>query len=311
MAAILVTGGAGFIGSHLVEELVRRGEQVRVLDDLSSGRRENLRGVIDRIELIEGSVANPAAVEQAMTGATCVLHLGARVSVPRSFEDPAGTHAVNATGTLYLLVAASRARVSRVVYASSSSVYGDGPSLPKEERMPPEPTSPYAVSKLVGELYCRLFHRGYGLETVSLRYFNVFGPRQDPTSPYAAVIPRFVAAMLRGQAPTIFGDGKQSRDFTYVQDVVEANLRAVESRRAPGAVINVAGGQRHTLLQVVAMLNEILGTDIEPVFAPARQGDIRHSHGSIVLARGLLGYEPGVGVRDGLARTVEWFRAHG
>jgi nucleoside-diphosphate-sugar epimerase len=307
----LVTGGAGFIGSHLVHALLQRGEQVRVLDDCSTGRRENLLNILDQIEFVEGSLADPHAVERAVGGVTFILHQGARPSVPRSIQDPLGTHEANATGTLNLLVAACRAGVSRVVYASSSSVYGDTPALPKEERMQPEPRSPYAASKLAGELYCRVFQRAYGLETVSLRYFNVFGPRQDPSSDYAAVIPKFITAMLAGRPPTIFGDGKQSRDFTYVQDVVEANLRTLEAPQAPGSAINIARGERHTLLQLVDLLNDILGTDFEPTFAPARQGDVRHSHASTVLARGLLGYEPSVSFREGLERTVEWFKRHG
>jgi len=311
VALHLVTGGAGFIGSHLVRELVRRGESVRVLDDFSTGRRENLRDVVDRIELVEGSLTDPGAVRRAVEGVTFILHQGARPSVPQSIQDPLRTHEANATGTLNLLVAAHRAGVSRVVYASSSSVYGDTPSLPKEERMPPEPKSPYAISKLAGELYCQVFHKTYGLETLSLRYFNVFGPRQDPSSEYAAVIPKFITAMLAGRAPTTFGDGKQSRDFTYVQDVVEANLKAIGAPQAPGAVINVACGERHTLLQVLSQLNDILGTDFEPIFAPERPGDVRHSRASTILAKGLLGYEARVSLRDGLERVVEWFKQYG
>ena len=310
MELYLVTGGAGFIGSHLVHQLVQRGERVRVLDDFSTGRRENLRSIVDQIELVEGSLTEPEAVEQAVKDVTFILHQGARPSVPRSLADPLGTHEANATGTLNLLVAARRAGVSRVVYASSSSVYGDTLGLPKEERMLPEPRSPYAVSKLAGELYCQLFHKTFGLETVSLRYFNVFGPRQDPTSEYAAVIPKFITSMLNGQPPTIFGDGKQSRDFTYVQDVVEANFRALRAPQAPGAAINVACGKRHTLFQLLDSLNDILGTAFEPTFAPGRQGDVRHSLASTILARGLLGHEPRISFREGLERTVQWFKQH-
>ena len=311
VALSLVTGGAGFIGSHLVHELVRRGERVRVLDNLSTGRRENLRDVVDHIELVEGSLNDPRAVVRAVKGATFILHLGARPSVPQSIRTPLRAHGANATGTLNLLVAAHRAEVSRVVYASSSSVYGDTPALPTEERMHLEPRSPYAVSKLAGELYCQVFHKMYGLGTVSLRYFNVFGPRQDPSSEYAAVIPRFITAMLAGRPPTIFGDGKQSRDFTYVQDVVEANLKATGAPQAPGTAINVACGQRHTLLQLLALLNDILGTDFEAIFAPERPGDVRHSRASTILAKGLLGFEAQVSLRDGLAHAVEWFKQHG
>ena len=308
MGLYLVTGGAGFIGSHLVRELVRRGERVRVLDDFSTGRRENLQDVLDQIELVEGSLTNRDDVERAVNKVTFILHQGARPSVPRSIEDPIGTHEANVTGTLNLLVAARQGGVSRIVYASSSSIYGGTQALPKEERMQPEPRSPYAVSKLAGELYCRLFHTAYGLETLSLRYFNVYGPRQDPTSEYAAVIPKFITCMLKGRPPTIFGDGKQSRDFTYVQDVVEANLCAVKAPQAPGAAINVGSGERHNLIQLIGLLNDILGASVEPVFAPPRQGDVRHSLASTILARGLLGHGPKVSFREGLERTVEWFR---
>lgn len=311
MAVYLVTGGAGFIGSHLAHELVARGERVRVLDDLSTGRRSNLQDILPGIELVEGSLTDPATVKRAVEGATFVLHQAARPSVMRSIQDPLGTNEVNVTGTLNLLMAARCANVSRLVYASSSSVYGDTPTLPKEERMTLEPKSPYAVSKLSGEFYCRMFYKTYGVETVSLRYFNVFGPRQDPSSEYAAVIPRFITAMLGEERPTIFGDGKQSRDFTYVQDVVEANLRALEAPMAPGAAINVACGQRHTLLELLALLNNILGTDCEPILTAARQGDVHHSQASTLLVRELLGFEPRVSFREGLERTVEWFKRHG
>lgn len=310
MTWYLVTGGAGFIGSHLVHELVRRGGRVRVLDDFSTGRRENLLDVAEQVDLVEASLTDPKGLEKAVEGVTFVLHQGARPSVPRSIRDPLGTHEVNATGTLNLLVAARQAGVSRFVYASSSSVYGDTPALPKEEQMSLEPRSPYAVSKLTGEHYCQVFHTAYGLETVSLRYFNVFGPWQDPSSEYAAVIPKFITAMLAGRPPTIFGDGKQSRDFTYVQDVVEANLQAIQATGAVGTVMNVARGERHTLLHLVGLLNDILHTDLEPIFAPARQGDVRHSHASTQRARMLLGYKPGVSFREGLERTVEWFTRH-
>lgn len=311
MTLYLVTGGAGFIGSHLVRELVRRGQRVRVLDDFSTGRQENLRDIADRIEMVEGSLTYPGAVRRAVEGVTFILHQGARPSVPQSIQDPLGTHRANASGTLNLLVAARRAAVSRVVYASSSSVYGDTPALPKEERMPPEPASPYAISKLVGELYCQIFHKMHGLETVSLRYFNVFGPAQDPSSEYAAVIPKFITRMLAGRPPTIFGDGKQSRDFTYVQDVVEANLRAIGAPQAPGTVLNIACGERHSLLQLLTLLNNILGTDFEPIFAPERPGDVRHSRASTILAKGLLGFEAQVSFRGGLERVVDWFKHHG
>ena len=301
----LVTGGAGFIGSHIVDELVRRGETVRVLDNLATGKRENLADAWDRIEFIEGSLTDPATVQRAMQGVNYVLHQGALPSVPRSVADPATSHEVNVTGTVNVLIAARDAGVQRLVYAASSSAYGNSPTLPKCEDMPTNPLSPYAVSKLAGEHYCRAFHQVYGLETVCLRYFNVFGPRQDPKSQYAAVIPRFIEMMRRGEPPTIYGDGSQSRDFTYVANVVQANLLAATAPGAAGRVVNVACGQRHTLLDLVAALNRLLGTDLEPAFQPDRAGDVKHSLADIGAAKELLGYEMLVPFEEGLRRTVE------
>ncbi len=309
MATYLVTGGAGFIGSHLVHALVERGEPVRVFDNFSTGRRENLEGLEGRIEVIEGDLRDPVALEKAVHGINYVLHQAALPSVTRSVEDPLASHAANATGTLNLLLAAKAANVKRVVYASSSSVYGDAPTLPKEEGMKPDPKSPYAASKLMGEYYCQIFYRIFGLETVSLRYFNVFGPRQDPSSPYAAVIPRFISAMLEGRSPVIFGDGLQSRDFTYVENVVEANLLALSAKGVAGEVINVACGKRYTLLTLVECLNRILGSRLVPRFEAPRPGDVRHSQASIEKAQSLLGYKPKVGFEEGLCRTVEWFQS--
>jgi len=304
----LVTGGAGFIGSHIVEELVRRGEQVRVLDNFSTGRRENIAPFLERIELIEGDLRDLPTVRRAVEGVDYVLHQGALPSVPRSIADPLTSNAANITGTLHLLVAARDAGVKRVVYASSSAVYGDSPTLPKREDMLPAPKSPYAVSKLSGEHYCQVFTQVYGLETVSLRYFNVFGPRQDPTSQYAAVIPIFITAMLRGEPPPVHGDGLQSRDFTYVTNNVQANLLAATTPGIAGRVFNIACGRRYTLLELIAALNDILGTHIEPVHTPPRPGDVRHSLADITAAQEAMGYQVEVDFYEGLRRTVEWYR---
>ena len=312
MTTYLVTGGVGFIGSNIVHALVARGARVRVLDNFATGRRGNLAGVEDRVDLIEGDLRRLADVEKAMDGVEVVLHQGALGSVPRSIADPVTSHEANATGTLHVLQAARTAGVRRVVYASSSSVYGDTPTLPKAEDMPPAPQSPYAVTKLAGELYCRVFSSIHAMEAISLRYFNVFGPRQDPTSQYAAVIPKFVRAMLRGERPVIFGDGTQSRDFTYVENVISANLLAAEALPATlgGAVCNVACGERFTLLALVRTLNEILGTRLEPIFQAPRPGDVLHSHAAIERASRLLKYRPIVPFAEGLRRTVDWIRTH-
>ncbi len=306
MATFLVTGGAGFIGSHIVDELVRRGERVRVLDDFSTGKRENLASVAHRVELKGGDIRDVATVKAAMLGVDYVLHQAALPSVPRSVADPMTTNEVNVTGTLNVLMAAREANVKRVVYASSSSVYGNNPTLPKREDMSTNPLSPYAVSKLAGENYCRAFHQVYGLPMVALRYFNVFGPRQDPASQYSAVIPRFIASLLRGEPPTIYGDGTQSRDFTYVANVVQANLLACHREEAVGQVINVACGERYTLLDLCRELAELTGKTFQPTFAPPRAGDVKHSMAAIDRARQLLDYAPDVGWREGLLGTAEW-----
>jgi nucleoside-diphosphate-sugar epimerase len=304
----LVTGGCGFIGSHLVTALLARGDTVRVLDNLSTGRQDNLAAAGGDAELIEGDLRDLDTVRRAVDGMDYVLHQAALASVPRSVAAPLPTHEADATGTLHVLVAARDAGVRRVLYAASSSAYGDTPTLPKQEEMPARPLSPYAAAKLAGEHYCAAFARSYGLETVSLRYFNIFGPRQDPASQYAAVVPRFVTAMLRGEPPTIYGDGTQSRDFTYVENAVLANLLALEATAASGEVINVACGQRYTLLDLVAEVNAILGTSIEPRHDPRRRGDVLHSQASIEKAERLLGYRPVVDFPEGLRRTVEWYR---
>jgi UDP-glucose 4-epimerase len=304
----LVTGGAGFIGSNIVRALLQRGDAVRVVDNLATGRAVNLQEVRDRVELISGDLRDRGALDDAVRGVEAIFHQGALPSVSRSIEDPKASHDVNATGTLNLLLAAREAGVRRLVYASSSSVYGDTPVLPKSEELPTNPLSPYAVSKLAGEQYCRVFARLSGLETVCLRYFNVFGPRQDPGSQYAAVVPKFIRAMSNGEAPLIDGDGTQSRDFTYVENVVEANLLASEVPGVSGEVFNVACGQRSNLLELVAALNQILGTSIEPRFGPPRPGDVKHSQADISRARRLLGFQPRILLADGLARATEWYR---
>jgi len=303
----LVTGGAGFIGSHIVEELLKRGEKVRVLDNFSTGKRENIAPFLKEIELIEGDIRNPEVVKKAMKGVNYVLHQAALPSVFRSIKDPLTTNEVNVLGTLNILMAAKEARVKKIVYASSSSVYGDTPSLPKREDMQPSPLSPYALSKLAGEEYSRLFTSLYGLEIISLRYFNVFGPRQDPTSQYAAVIPKFISSLLKGERPTIYGDGEQSRDFTYVSNVVSANLLATASKVKKG-IFNIACGKRITVNELVKGLNGIMNMDIEPLYTHPRPGDVRHSQADISRAGKVLGYKVEVNFEEGLKKTVEWFR---
>ncbi len=308
----LVTGGAGFIGSHLVERLLREGARVRVLDNFSTGSRANLSFAKDfrrRLEVIDGDISRMAAVERAVRGVRYVYHQAAMRSVPRSVKDPLGANANNVTGTLNLLEAARRARVARVVYASSSSVYGDQPALPKREDQPPAPVSPYAASKTAGELYGTIWGRLYGLETVGLRYFNVFGPRQDPKSEYAAVIPRFITWGLRGKPLVVHGDGLQSRDFTYIDNVVEANLLACRASEVTGEVFNVGGGTRTSLLEIIALLEGALGRALTRRHTPVRAGDVRHTLADISKARRQLGYEPKVDFEDGLRRTIEYFRA--
>src|SRR5512143_3431980 len=301
MSLFLVTGGAGFIGSHLAEELLRRGERVRVLDNFSSGKRANL-SKHDRLEIVEGDIRSQDTVKRAMNGVEYVLHQAALPSVQRSVIDPSATNEVNVSGTLNLLLVARDEKVRRFVFASSSSVYGDSPTLPKHEDMAARPLSPYAVSKLAGEAYCLAFHNVYGLPTVALRYFNVFGPKQDPTSEYSAVIPRFITALLKGRPPTIYGDGQQSSDFTYIENVVQANLLACEREEAVGQAMNVACGERYTLLDLHKDLCEIIGVKCGPIFQPARSGDVKHSMAAIDQARDLLNYRPEVGWYEGLRR---------
>ncbi len=304
----LVTGGAGFIGSNLVAALVRRGDSVVVLDDFSTGKRANLAEVADRIHVVEGSLTDGDAVRQAMQGADYVLHQAALASVQRSVDDPLTSNAVNVDGTLNILVAARDAGVKRVVYAASSSAYGDNEVLPKHEDMPPAPLSPYALQKWVGEEYCRIFSALFGLDTIALRYFNVFGPRQDPASHYAAVIPIFITKMLANSPPTIYGDGEQSRDFTYIDNVVAANLQACEGAPKRGQVINIACGERYTLNELCQSLAAKIGVDIRPRYAEPRQGDVRHSMADVRRAVQVLGWKPQVDFDSGLERTVEWYR---
>jgi len=308
LALFLVTGGAGFIGSNISEELVRRGEKVRILDNFSTGKRENIADFEDAIEVVEGNLRDLETVGRAVAGVDFIVHEGALPSVERSIKDPLMTNAVNILGTLNLLSAALRLGVRRVVYASSSSVYGDTPTLPKKEEMKSNPNSPYAVTKLVGEEYCRIYYSIYGLETVCLRYFNVFGPKQDPNSQYAAVIPKFISLMLKGKRPPVYGDGEQSRDFTFIDNVVEASLEACKVKKAAGGVFNIACGERVTINKLVRRINEILGTRIEPVYESPRKGDVKHSQADISRARKVLNYSPKVGFELGLERTVHWFK---
>lgn len=302
----LVTGGAGFIGSHLVRGLLHEGHDVRVLDNYSTGKRENIGSL--SIEMIEGDVRDYSTVQAAVSGMDYVFHLAALASVGRSIRDPLTTHSVNGTGTLTVLEAARKAGVKRVVYAASSSAYGNSPLLPKCETAKPAPASPYAISKLTGEYYCQVYWETFKLETACVRYFNVFGPRQDPQSEYAAVIPRFIDAALNGTAPVMYGDGKQSRDFTYVENAVQATILAASTPQAAGQVINVACGERRSLLDVVEMLEDLLADRIQPRFEAPRAGDVVHSQADIGLARQLLGYEPEISFKEGLKETVEWFR---
>jgi len=306
----LVTGGAGFIGSHLAERLLREGHRVRVLDNFSTGKRENLAFAAGdpRLDLVAGDITDLATTTRATEGVEVVFHQAAMRSVPRSVDDPLGANATNVTGTLHVLMAAREAKVRRVVYASSSSIYGDRPELPKREDQPPAPISPYAVSKLAGEHYCAVWSRLYGMETVGLRYFNVFGPRQDPTSQYAAVIPRFILWALRGEPLEVHGDGLQSRDFTYVDNVVEANLLAAQLPGVAGEVFNVGCGSRLTLLEIIQLLDGILGRRVKRVHTARRAGDVPHTQADIGKAKRFLGYAPLVEFEEGLRRTVEFFR---
>ena len=307
MAQYLVTGGAGFIGSHLAEELIRRGERVRIVDSLITGKRQNLAH-LQQAEFLEGDLADFEVAQRAVQGVDYVLHQAAIPSVPRSVLDPITSNRANIDASLNVLVAARDAAVRRVVYAASSSAYGNTPTLPKNETMPTAPLSPYALQKLVAEQYCQMFTGLYGLETVSIRYFNVFGPRQDPSSPYSGVISVFIRALVDGRRPTIYGDGGQTRDFTYVANVVDGVLRACQAPAASGEVINVATGGRISLNQLFEALNQLTGAGVEPIYADTRAGDVRDSQADIAKARRLLGYEPIVGFEQGLEKTVEWFR---
>jgi UDP-glucose 4-epimerase len=307
MRTFLVTGGAGFIGSHIAEALVARGDRVRVLDNLSTGVLSNLEPIRERIEFVKGDLVDAPLMAQMVDGVDCVFHEAALASVPWSVEKPLDSHAACSTGTVTLLDAARKAKVRRVVYAASSAVYGDRPTSPKRETDLPAPISPYGAAKLTGEYYLQAFTATYGLETVALRYFNVFGPRQDPKSPYSAVIPLFITAMLEGRRPKIYGDGGQSRDFVFVGDVAQANLLAADAPKASGRVMNVATGKSLDLLTLLAALNRLLGMKVQAEFLPPRAGDIRESIADIALARLLLGYEPQVEFEEGLRRSIEYY----
>lgn len=308
MRSFLVTGGAGFIGSHIAEALVKRGDKVRVIDNLSTGHRKNLEPFSRGVEFVEGDILDTRAVQKAVAGVDCIFHDAALASVPRSIEHPLDTHAACVTGTLNLLDAGRRAGVRRLVYAGSSSAYGDQPTSSKRETDLPAPISPYGAAKLAGEIYCQAFSAAYGFETVTIRYFNVFGPRQDPGSQYSAVIPLFITALLAGKQPTIYGDGGQSRDFTYVANVVHGNLLAADAPGVSGRTFNVANGRSTNLLELIAALNNLLGTKIQPIHAPARVGDVRESLADITQARKWLEYEPQVGFEEGLRRSIEYYR---
>jgi nucleoside-diphosphate-sugar epimerase len=308
MDKFLVTGGAGFIGSNICTKLISQGCSVRVIDNLLTGKKTNLAAISDKIEFIEADMGNPDAARAAMKGIEVVLHQGALPSVPRSVDDPATTHRHCVDATFTLLLAARDAKVKRFVYAASSSAYGDTPTLPKVETMPVNPLSPYAAAKLMGEYYCSVFYKVFGLETISLRYFNVFGPHQDPTSQYAAAIPAFVTSILKDKPPTIYGDGEQSRDFTYVDNVVEANLLAARTKQTKGEVINIACGDVITVNAIIDMINNIVGKKIKPTYVPSRKGDVKHSLADITQAKKLIGFKPVVLFEDGLKKAIEWYR---
>lgn len=310
MSKYLVTGGAGFIGSNIVRTLVERGESVRVLDNLSTGKLKNIEPYLKKIEYIEGDFTDLEIAKKAVSGVDYVLHQGAIPSVPRSIDDPIKTNNANIIGTLNMLIAARDAGVKRFVYAASSSAYGDSPTMPKVETMPTAPKSPYAIQKLTGEQYCQNFYKIYGLETVCLRYFNVFGPNQDPTSVYSAVIPLFIKKILNGESPIILGDGKTSRDFTFVDNNVEANLRAcIAPKECVGEVINIACGHEISLTELVEKINSVLGKKVSPIYKEERKGDVKHSLADISKAKKLLGYEPIVNFDEGLKRTVEHLKS--
>jgi UDP-glucose 4-epimerase len=310
MDKFLVTGGAGFIGSNICNKLVSQGCFVRVIDNLLTGKKSNLAGIADKIEFIEADMGNADAARAAMKGIDVVLHEGALPSVPRSVDDPAATHRHCVDATFTLLMAARDAKIKRFVYAASSSAYGDTPTLPKVETMPVNPLSPYAAAKLMCEYYCSVFYKVFGLETISLRYFNVFGPHQDPTSQYAAAIPAFVTSILKDTPPTIYGDGEQSRDFTYVDNVVEANLLAARAKQTKGEVINIACGEAITVNAIIDMINKIVGKNVKPTYLPSRKGDVKHSLADITQAKKLIGFKPVISFKDGLKKAIEWYRVN-
>ncbi len=308
MEKFLVTGGAGFIGSNICRRLVKDGCFVRVIDNLITGKKSNLADIADKIDFVEADMGDVEVARQAMQDIEVVLHQGAVPSVPRSVDDPACTHKHCVDATFNLLLAARDAGIKRFVYAASSSAYGDSEVMPKVETMKDNPLSPYAVGKLVGEYYCKVFYSVYGLETVSLRYFNVFGPYQDPTSQYAAAIPAFVTHILKDTPPTIYGDGEQSRDFTYIDNNVEANLLAARAKETHGEVVNIACGDRITVNEIIAMINEIVGMNVKPDYVPTRKGDVKHSQADIALAEKVIGYKPVTGFREGLEKAIVWYK---
>lgn len=304
----LVTGGAGFIGSHLTASLVEQGAGVRVLDNFSTGKRENLAPILGKIDLVEGDITDPRICAHACAGVRFVLHQAALPSVPKSIADPVSSHRTNVDGTFNMLLAARDAGVRRFVFAASSSAYGESPALPKTESMPTQPLSPYAVQKLAGENYCRVFAEVYGLETLSMRYFNVFGPRQDPASQYAAAIPAFVTAIIGDRPPTVYGDGEQTRDFTYIENVIKANLAAARATKTHGEVLNIACGEPVTVNAIIREINTILGKDVRPEYVAQRPGDIKHSWADISLAAEKIGFAPAIPLAEGLRRTIVWYR---
>jgi nucleoside-diphosphate-sugar epimerase len=304
----LVTGGAGFIGSHLVERLVSLGKKVRVADNFVTGKRQNLAPFMEKIDLVEGDLSDPAICTKACAGVRVIMHEAALPSVPKSIVDPASSHRCNVQTTFNLLDAARNAKVQRFIYAASSSAYGESPTLPKVESMSTSPLSPYAVQKLTGEYYASVFFKCFGLQTLSIRYFNVFGPRQDPTSQYAAAIPAFVTAILAGNPPTIYGDGEQTRDFTYIENVIKANLLAADAPQLRGEVINVACGEHITVNEIIRVINQSLGKNVKPNYVPTRPGDIKHSWADINLAKKVIGYTPVVNFADGLQKAIGWYR---
>lgn len=308
MEKYLVTGGAGFIGSNIAEELVKRGAEVRVIDNFLTGKRENITSFLDKIEFIEGDIRDLKTCSRALDGMDFILHQAALPSVPRSVEDPLLTNEINIKGTLNLLLASQESQAKKFVFASSSSVYGDDPRLPKKEDMEEAPLSPYAITKIVGEMYCRIFSQIYGLSTICLRYFNIFGPRQDPSSQYAAVIPNFIDKMLKGERPVIFGDGEQSRDFTYISNVVEANILAAKAKDVSGAILNVACSERTTVNSMAEKINEILRKNIKPSYNKPRPGDVKHSFADISKAEKMLKYSPRVSFKEGLEKTIQWYQ---